>query len=164
MRALQDVGLVDQVGVSNYSLSRWRAAEGALGRPVLSNQVQYSLAHRGPEDDLLPYAAERGPTGDRLQPAGAGPALRSLQRRQPALGACAADQPAVPARRTSNAPRRCSRSLREVADAHEITMSQAALAYLVSHPRVVAIPGASSEAQVEANAAARCARRARRHD
>ena len=58
MRALQDVGLVDQVGVSNYSLDRWRAAEDALGRPVLSNQVEYSLAHRGPEDDLLPYAAE----------------------------------------------------------------------------------------------------------
>ena len=40
MRALQRVGLVGEVGVSNYSLDRWRAAEAALGGPVLSNQVQ----------------------------------------------------------------------------------------------------------------------------
>src|SRR4030088_1204500 len=31
MRALQRVGLVGEVGVSNYSLNRWRAAEQALG-------------------------------------------------------------------------------------------------------------------------------------
>ena len=31
------------VGVSNFSLARWQAAEAALGSPVLSNQVQYSL-------------------------------------------------------------------------------------------------------------------------
>ncbi|HJY72215.1 MAG TPA: aldo/keto reductase, partial [Streptosporangiaceae bacterium] len=40
MRALQRVGLVGEVGVSNYSLERWRAAEQALGRRVLSNQVR----------------------------------------------------------------------------------------------------------------------------
>src|ERR1700748_1263497 len=43
MRALQRVGLVGEVGVSNYSLDRWRAAEQALGGRVLSNQVRYSL-------------------------------------------------------------------------------------------------------------------------
>src|SRR6201999_703613 len=56
MRALQTVGLVGEVGVSNYSLDRWRAAEQALGGRVLSNQVSYSLARREPEEDLLPYA------------------------------------------------------------------------------------------------------------
>ena len=40
MRALQRVGLVSEVGVSNYSLERWRAAEHALGSRVLSNQVR----------------------------------------------------------------------------------------------------------------------------
>src|SRR5262250_470715 len=60
MDALQRVGLVDQVGVSNYSLRRWRAAEHALGSRVVSNQVSYSLVARSPERDLLPYAAERG--------------------------------------------------------------------------------------------------------
>src|SRR5262244_4172878 len=60
MRALQRVGLVGEVGVSNYSLQRWRAAEDALGSRVLSNQVPYSMVARSPERDLLPYAAERG--------------------------------------------------------------------------------------------------------
>src|SRR5262245_14754433 len=49
MQALQRVGLVGEVGVSNYSLDRWRAAEQALGRQVLSNQVRYSLIDRSPE-------------------------------------------------------------------------------------------------------------------
>src|SRR5215467_15495951 len=38
MRALQRVGLVGEVGVSNYSLRRWRAAEDALGSPVLDRK------------------------------------------------------------------------------------------------------------------------------
>ncbi len=40
MRTLQQVGLVGEVGVSNYSLDRWRTAEDALGGRVLSNQVR----------------------------------------------------------------------------------------------------------------------------
>src|SRR5256885_13280476 len=56
MDALQRVGLVDQVGVSNYSLRRWRAAEHALGSRVVSNQVSYSLVDRSSERDLLPFA------------------------------------------------------------------------------------------------------------
>jgi aryl-alcohol dehydrogenase-like predicted oxidoreductase len=45
-------------------------------------------------------------------------------------------------------------TLREVADAHDATPSQIALAYLLRHPNVVAIPGASSVEQLERNAAA----------
>ena len=56
MGALQRSGLVGEVGVSNYSVRRWRAAETALGRRVLSNQVSYSLVARSPEGDLLPFA------------------------------------------------------------------------------------------------------------
>src|SRR5580704_7752826 len=58
MRKLQRAGLVTDVGVSNYSLRRWRAAESALGTRVLSNQVRYSLVNRAPEDDLLPFTAD----------------------------------------------------------------------------------------------------------
>src|SRR5215831_9465781 len=60
MRALQRTGLVDEVGVSNYSLRRWIAAERALGSRVLTNQVRYSLADRRPERDLVPYAQAHG--------------------------------------------------------------------------------------------------------
>jgi len=45
-------------------------------------------------------------------------------------------------------------AVREVADAHQATPAQVALAWLIHHPSVVVIPGASSVAQVEANAAA----------
>ena len=41
-----------------------------------------------------------------------------------------------------------------MAGAHDATPSQIALAYLLRHPNVVAIPGASSVEQVERNAAA----------
>jgi aryl-alcohol dehydrogenase-like predicted oxidoreductase len=44
--------------------------------------------------------------------------------------------------------------LREVAGTHDVTPAQVSLAWLLHQPNVVAIPGASSVAQVEANAAA----------
>ena len=60
MRALQAQGLVGEVGVSNYSLSRWQSAEAALGSRVLSNQVRYSLVERSAELELIPYARAKG--------------------------------------------------------------------------------------------------------
>ena len=56
MRRLQTAGLVRHVGVSNFSAKRWARAEAALGSPVLSNQVQYSLLHRRPDQHNVPYA------------------------------------------------------------------------------------------------------------
>src|SRR5262249_32271917 len=35
MRRLVDAGVVENVGVSNFGLERWKAAEAALGRPVV---------------------------------------------------------------------------------------------------------------------------------
>lgn len=56
MRDLLDSGAIGAAGVSNYSLSRWQKADAALGRPVISNQVHFSLAHPAPLDDLVPFA------------------------------------------------------------------------------------------------------------
>jgi diketogulonate reductase-like aldo/keto reductase len=44
--------------------------------------------------------------------------------------------------------------LREVADAHSATSAQVALAWVIRHPAVAAIPGASSVEQLESNVAA----------
>ena len=44
--------------------------------------------------------------------------------------------------------------MRAVANAHDATPAQVALAWVISHDNVVAIPGASSVAQLEANVAA----------
>ena len=37
-------GTIRHAGLSNYPVERWRKAEQALGRPLLSNQVPFSLA------------------------------------------------------------------------------------------------------------------------
>jgi len=56
MRDLPERGRIGAVGVSNYSLSRWRQADTALGRPVISNQVQFNLAQSAPLADMVPFA------------------------------------------------------------------------------------------------------------
>src|ERR1700742_2635122 len=56
MRSLLDSGDIGAAGVSNYSLERWQRADAALGRPVISNQVDFSLARPGALEDLVPFA------------------------------------------------------------------------------------------------------------
>ena len=152
MRALLDDGLIGAVGVSNYSLQRWQAADRALGSPVVSNQVQFSLAHAGPLADLVPfaerenrvviaysplaqgllggkYSADNRPGGVRAMNPLFGP--ENLRRVEPLLAV-----------------------LRDVADAHDARPAQVALAWLIGLPQVVVIPGASSVEQLESNVAA----------
>ncbi len=152
MKTLLDTGRIGAAGVSNYSLARWKKADAALGRPVISNQVQFSLAMADPLDDLVPfaerenrmimaysplaqgllggkYSAENRPGGVRATNKLFG--KENLERAKPLLD-----------------------TLREVASAHDVKPAQAALAWLLALPRVVVIPGASSVEQMEFNAAA----------
>lgn len=153
MRALQRTGLVDEVGVSNYSLGRWIAAENALGGRVLSNQVKYSLAVRRPERDLVPYAQAHRRVIIAYSPLAQGLLSGKIDPANP---------PRNPARASNSLflPENIEAAagliavLREVADAHSATPSQVALAWLIRNPVVVAIPGASSVAQLESNVAA----------
>jgi len=150
--ALRQAGVVGEVGVSNASLTRWHATEQALGSPVLSNQVGYSLIARTAEQDLLPYARAHHRVII---------AYRPLE-----LGLLSGDypdaSPANPVRATAPLflPENLERAtgliatLREVADAHSATPAQAALAWVIHDPAVAAIPGASSVEQIETNAAA----------
>jgi aryl-alcohol dehydrogenase-like predicted oxidoreductase len=153
MRDLQDAGLVADVGVSNYSVERWRDAEHALGRPVLSNQVQFSLVHMGPLDDLVPYAADEGRVVMAWSPLGQG----LLSARYDATNRPTGGVRQMNALFLDENLRRAAGLLdllRDVAATHDVTPAQIALAWLLHQPNVVAIPGASSVAQVEANAAA----------
>jgi aryl-alcohol dehydrogenase-like predicted oxidoreductase len=153
MRSLQDVGLVGEVGVSNYGLARWQTAEARLGRRVLSNQVEYSLAHRGPEDDLLPYAERTGRLVIAYSPLAQGFVSGRYDADNPPSGAVRRANPLFLPENLERAAGLLG-ALREVADAHGVTPSQIALAYVIRHPAVVAIPGASSVEQIERNAAA----------
>ncbi len=152
MRTLLDEGRIGAVGVSNYSLDRWRKADAALGRPVVSNQVQFSLAHPDPLHDLVPFAEREqrmviaysplaqgllgGKYGPDLRPGGVRALNRlfgteNLRRAQPLLDL-----------------------LRQFAAELDAKPAQVALAWLLALPRVVVIPGASSVEQLEFNVAA----------
>jgi aryl-alcohol dehydrogenase-like predicted oxidoreductase len=152
MRALQERGLVANVGVSNYDLARWRSAEDALGGPVLSNQVQYSLVHRAPEDELVPWAQ----ANDRLVIAYSPLAQGLLSGRFKAGDAPGGVRALNPLFLPDNLARLTPllEALREIAATHDATPAQISLAWLIRQPNVVVIPGASSVAQLESNAAA----------
>jgi aryl-alcohol dehydrogenase-like predicted oxidoreductase len=152
MRSLLDSGDIGAAGVSNYSLARWQQADAALGRPVISNQVDFSLAHPAALDDLVPFAEREnrvviaysplaqgllgGKYGVDNRPGGVRAVnslfgTENLRRIEPLL-----------------------QTLRDVATEIDAKPAQVALAWLVSLPGVVAIPGASSVEQLEFNVAA----------
>jgi aryl-alcohol dehydrogenase-like predicted oxidoreductase len=152
MRRLQKRGLVRHVGVSNFGLGRWQHAERALGGPVLSNQVEYSLVTRRAEAKLLPWAQ----ANERIIIAYSPLAQGFLSARW--------DGKHMPGGVRSNnslfLPENIERGrvlldvLRDIAAVQAVSPSQVALAWLVRKPNVVAIPGASSVEQLERNAEA----------
>jgi aryl-alcohol dehydrogenase-like predicted oxidoreductase len=152
MRDLLDSGTIGAAGVSNYSLSRWQKADSALGRPVISNQVHFSLAHPRALENLVPFAEREnrvviaysplaqgllgGKYGVNNRPGGVRAinslfGTENLRRIEPLL-----------------------QTLRDVAAEVDAKPAQVALAWLLSLPNVVAIPGASSVEQLEFNVAA----------
>jgi len=152
MRRLQQDGLVAEVGVSNYSLARWRGAENALGSRILSNQVPYNLVNRQAEADLA-FARDHGrliiahsPLAQGLLSGRYDKANRPTNARR----AGSSDFTPVALERIDE----LMKILREIARAHSVSVAQIALAWVIRDPAVVAIPGASSVAQLEENVAA----------
>ena len=152
MRDLLDEGKIGAAGVSNYSLDRWKKADAALGRPVVSNQVSFSLAYPRALENMVPFAEREnriviaysplaqgllgGKYGLDNRPGGVRAAnslfgTENLRRIEPLL-----------------------QTLRDVAAEVDAKPAQVALAWLISLPGVVAIPGASSVEQLEFNVAA----------
>src|SRR6202012_1068587 len=152
MRALLDSGAIGAAGVSDYSLSRWKQADAALGRPVISNQVHFSLAHPQALKGLVPFAEQEnrvviaysplaqgllgGKYGVNNRPGGVRAinslfGTENLRRIEPLL-----------------------QTLRDVAKDVPAKTAQVALAWLISLPNVVPIPGASRAGRLEFNSAA----------
>lgn len=155
LRRLLDEGLIRHAGVSNFGLRRWLRAERILGRPVLSNQVQFNLVKRSPADLLIPHAAANrrvviaySPLAQGLLSGSYAPDRRpeGFRRRNPA-------NPLSSTRRLAAATPLIG-ALREIGEAHDATPAQVALAWVIRHPNVVAIPGARTVEQLERNAAA----------
>jgi len=151
MRRLVEEGLVGHVGVSNHTVAGWQEAEQALGGPVLSNQVLFSLVHRAPDRDLVPWAQEKGRIVIAYSPLGQGVLSGKYQRATP--------RNFRRVRRNFTAEARARfepliTALREIGARRGATAAQISLAWLIRKPNVVAIPGASSLAQLEENTAA----------
>lgn len=153
MAKLRATGLVRHVGVSNFSLRQWQAAERALGSPVLSNEVQFSLARRRHGDELAPWAAEHDRIVIAYSPLAQGLLSGRYGKDHLPSDRVRRGNPLFLSENLEQAGE-LLRTLREVAKAHAATSAQVALAWLIRRQNVVVIPGASSVAQVEANAAA----------
>ncbi len=152
MRDLLDTGKIGAAGVSNYSLDRWKKADAALGRPVISNQVDFSLAHPRALDDLVPFAERENRIVIAYSPLAQGllGGKYGLDNRPGGIRAVNALFGTENLRRVEP----LLRTLRDVAAEVDAKPAQVALAWLISLPGVVAIPGASSVEQLEFNVAA----------
>ena len=151
LKRLVDEGLVKHVGVSNHDLAAWQECERAFGGPVLSNQVRFSLVHREPERELVPWAQRSGRIVIAYSPLGQGLLSGKYQDAAPKnFRRMRADF--RPEGRARWEP--LIAALREIAGRHGATPSQVSLSWLIHIPHIVAIPGASSVRQVEENAAA----------
>jgi len=152
LRSLLADDRIGAAGVSNYSLARWRKADAALGRPVVSNQVQFSLARPGPLADMVPFAERENRMVMAYSPLAQG-LLGGKYSVDTRPGGVRAMNPLFG---TENLRRVAPLldTLRQVADVHDAKPAQVALAWLLSLPRVVVIPGASSVEQLEFNVAA----------
>jgi aryl-alcohol dehydrogenase-like predicted oxidoreductase len=153
VRRLQRARLVAEVGISNGSLGAWSAAEKALGSRVLSNQVGYNLVQRSAERDLLPFAASNGRFLIAHSPLARGLLGGKYDRWHRPADLARSNASLFTPENLERAGRLIA-TLREVAREHSVTPAQVALAWVIRHPAVAAIPGASSVEQLEENVAA----------
>jgi aryl-alcohol dehydrogenase-like predicted oxidoreductase len=153
IRPLVERGLVRRAAVSNYSLAQWQEAERALRHPVYADQVPFSLVKPKPAADLVPYAAAMDRIVVAYSPLGQGVLAR--------VGA-GSDGAPNPIRRFNPLWRGAAAerllplqvAVRDIVVALGATPAQVALAWVVSHPNTVAIPGARTAEQLIENAAA----------
>jgi diketogulonate reductase-like aldo/keto reductase len=120
---LVDMGKVRYIGVSNFSVVQFQAAQAASRHPIVSNQLRYSLVNRTIEDALLPFCQKHGVTVIAYSP---------LSRGISNLTGGLSDQ-----------------ALMRIAAAEGRTPAQVALNWCISKPNVIAIPRASTVAHVE---------------
>ena len=151
MRRLLTEDKVKEVGVSNFSLKRWRRTENILGAPVITNQVDYNLLSPRAFDSLKPMLDE-GHVLIAYSPLALGLLSGKYDSEQRPSGSRSM-HPAFSQRNYRNV-RRVLEVVESISKAHSAMMSQIALAWVISHPNVIAIPGAKSVEQVRQNAAA----------
>jgi aryl-alcohol dehydrogenase-like predicted oxidoreductase len=154
MKRLVQLGKVRSVGISNFNLTKTKAAREALSPVDLaSNQVKYNLIDRKVEADLLPYVQSSNITIIAHTPlARALLSGRYTSQHRPASLA----QAASPKFSSGNLTRmnNLQQTLSSIATAHNKTPAQIALNWLIGKQNVVAIPGTKTATHVESSAGA----------
>jgi aryl-alcohol dehydrogenase-like predicted oxidoreductase len=152
LAAAHGEGLVKAIGVSNYSAKEVRAIDAALrerGVRLATNQIEYSLLRRKPEDGgLIDCCRELGVVPLAYSPIGQGRLTGKYSAANPPPGN----------RSFSNHPMEQVDAvvavLQRIGAAHEDrTPSQVALSWLIAKG-AVPIPGAKNKRQAEENAGA----------
>ncbi|AEM39644.1 aldo/keto reductase [Pyrolobus fumarii 1A] len=136
IRALEeavDKGLAHHIGLSNYPESLLEKSLECLKKyDILSNQVQYSLGYRTPENHLKPLMEKHG--------------IILIAWSPLAKGALAGAKPSTLAQRLDPVFRRVAgdrellNTLRAIAEKRGVTMAEIALAWLIAK-RAIPIPG-----------------------
>jgi diketogulonate reductase-like aldo/keto reductase len=123
--ALREAGKIGAWGVSNFDVDDMEELAGLpAGGACATNQVLYNLAARGIEFDLLPWCRERGTPVMAYSPVGQGGGMLA------------------------------SSALRTVAERHDATPAQVAIAWTLRQGGVISIPKAGDAAHVRDNARA----------
>lgn len=159
MGALADLlraGKLRAIGVSNYSAAQMRRAQAALGSiPLASNQVHYNLIERWPEADILPLARAEQVAVLAYSPLAQGLLSGDTRRDRFAPDDRRRGQPAFHADNLARVAAAAEKSLLPIARAHDATVAQIALAWLLAQPGLSAVVvGASSVEQARLNARA----------
>lgn len=152
MAELVKQGKVKHLGLSECCVDTLRRAHRV--HPIAAVQSEYSLWSREPEEGMLDACAELGITFVAYSPLGRGfltGALKSINDLSPDDF-----RRTAPRFQGGNFDRnmRLVRELERLAQKHGASAAQIALAWVLRHPQVVAIPGTRSIERLEENAEA----------
>jgi aryl-alcohol dehydrogenase-like predicted oxidoreductase len=153
MADLVSAGKVRFLGLSEASASTIRRAHKV--HPITALQTEYSVFERHVEREILPTVRELGIGFVAYSPLGRGLLTGTIQSRAD-LGPGDARAERFPRFYDGNLAQNLAivEVLREVAAPRGMTPGQVALAWLLSHPGVVCIPGTKRRKYLEENAAA----------
>lgn len=143
-------GRVRYVGVSNFDGWQFATVAASVGPRIVSNQVEYSLLHRGVEDEVVPAAIHHGAGIVAWAPLGRGVLTGKYRTGIPGDSRAADprwDGYVRPYLDASHA--HILEAVAKAADGLDITMSHVALAWLLRRPSVASVlVGARTTAQL----------------
>ena len=142
MRAMERLvsdGLVDYIGVSNFSVEDMQEAQAAMqNNPIVSNQILYNLRRRRAERDVIPYCRRNDIAVIAYSPLYEGALVGNEGGRlRRALGLS-----------------RDQQVLADIASETGKTAAQVALNWVADQDGIIAIPKSNSVARTEENCAA----------